>query len=227
MGYAAARPLHWIHGMRYRERPVLDYSRLRWYRDVSTTYRLTVDYILPGGLHPLARVTVTGLEHLPLTGSLILAANHRDNLDAFLLAHLVPRFVHFAARPDGFGTGGLCALWRRLGAFPADAWGIRYALNLLADGGVVALFPQGMISRNLATTCGAAGLLALYSGAPVVPVAIRGTDDIHLSSMFTGRVNVCVRFGTPVTFSRGGARTPRSREVSDDILSHIRGLLAE
>jgi hypothetical protein len=31
----------------------------------------------------------------------------------------------------------------------------------LADGGVVALFPQGMISQNLATTCGAAGLLAL------------------------------------------------------------------
>ena len=114
-----------------------------------------------------------------------------------------------------------------LGAFPADAWGIRYALNLLADGGVVALFPQGMISKNLATTCGAAGLLALYSGAPVVPVAIRGTEDIHLSSMFTGRVNVCVRFGTPLTYSRLGARTPRSRVVSDVILCQIRGLLAD
>jgi two-component system sensor histidine kinase TctE len=62
------------------------------------------------GLRPLARVTVIGLEHLPLTGPLILAANHRDNLDAFLLAHLVRRFVHFAATPDRFGTGGLCAI---------------------------------------------------------------------------------------------------------------------
>src|SRR5215468_5634 len=165
MGYAAARPLRWIYGMRHREQPVLDYSRLRWYRDVSTTYRLTADYILPYGLRPLARVTVTGLEHVPLTGPVILAANHRDNLDAFLLAHLVPRFLHFAARRDGFGTGGLCAIWRRFGAFPADAWGIRYALNLLADGGVVALFPQGTISSDLDTKCGAAGLLALYSGA--------------------------------------------------------------
>jgi 1-acyl-sn-glycerol-3-phosphate acyltransferase len=213
--------------MRYRERPVLDYSRLRWYRDASTTYRLTADYILPYGLRPLARVAVTGLEHLPLTGPLILAANHRDNLDAFLLVHLVPRFVHFAARPDGFGTGGLCAIWRRLGAFPADAWGIRYALNLLADGGAVALFPQGMISKDLGTTCGAAGLLALHSGAPVVTVAIRGTEDIHLSSMFTGRVNVCVRFGAPLTFSRLRVRTPRSRAVSDDILRHIGALLAD
>jgi hypothetical protein len=51
--------------MRYRERPVLDYSRLRWYRDMSTTYRLTADYVLPCALRPLARVTVIGLEHLP------------------------------------------------------------------------------------------------------------------------------------------------------------------
>jgi len=227
MGYAAARPLRWIYGMRHREQPVLDYSRLRWYRDVSTTYRLTADYILPYGLRPFTRVTVTGLEHLPLSGPVILAANHRDNLDAFLLGHVVPRFVHFAARSDGFGTGGLCAIWRRLGAFPADAWGIRYALKLLAAGGVVGLFPQGMISKDLVTKCGAAGLLALYSGAPVVPIAIQGTDQIHLSSMCTGRVNVCVRFGAPLTFSRLGVSTPHSRAVSDDILRQIGALLAE
>lgn len=227
MGFAAARPLRWIHGMRYRERLVLDYSRLRWYRDVTTTYRLTADCILPFGLRPLARVTVTGLEHLPLAGPVILAANHRDNLDAFLLLHLVPRFVHFAARPDGFGTGGLCAIWRRLGAFPADAWGIRHALNLLADGGAVALFPQGMISEDLDTTCGAAGLLALHSGAPVVPIAIRGTEAVHLSSLFLGRERIRVRFGAPVSFTRGGLSMPRSREVTHEILRHIHALLAD
>ena len=227
MGYAAARPLRWIHSMRYRERRVLDYSRLRWYRNVSTTYRLTADYIVPCGLHPLARVTVTGLEHVPLTGPLILAANHRDNLDAYLLVHLVPRFVHFAARPDGFGTGALCAIWRRLGAFPADAWGIRYALNLLADGGVVALFPQGMISKDLGTTCGAAGLVALHSGVPVVPIAIRGTEAVHVTSLFRGRQGIRVQFGTSVSFTRDGPSGPRSREVTHEILRHIRALLAD
>ena len=113
--YAGVPPIRWIRGMRYRQRAILDYSRLRWYRDLTTTYRLTTDYIVPCGLRPLARVAVTGLEYVPLTGPVILAANHRDNLDAVLLAHLVPRFVHFAARPTGFGTGGLCAIWRRLG----------------------------------------------------------------------------------------------------------------
>lgn len=214
-----------MHGMRYRQRPVLDHSRMRWYRDVTTTYRLTAHCIVPAGLRPLARLSVTGLDNIPSAGPVILAANHYDNLDAYLLVHLVPRPVHFAARPDAFGTGSLCALWRRLGAFPADAWGIRYGLELLAEGGVVGLFPQGTISRDLVTRCGAAGVLALHSGAPVIPIAIQGTDDVHLGSMLRGRVNVSVRFGSPLLFSRCGPRAPRSRAVSEDILHHIQGLL--
>src|SRR5215216_21074 len=139
--WAAARvgglPLRWAHGMRYRECASLDHAQLRWYRDVTTTYRLTARCVLPAGLRLLADVTVDGLENIPASGPVILAANHRDNLDGFLLLHLVPRTIHVAGRADGFGTGALCAFWRRLGAFPADAWGMRHALGLLADGGVV------------------------------------------------------------------------------------------
>jgi len=211
--------------MRYRKRPVLNYSRLRWYREMTTTYGVTAQCIVPTGLRAFARITVTGLEHVPSTGPIILAANHFDNLDAYLLLHLVPRQVHFAARPDGFGTGTLCALWRRLGAFPADAWGIRYGLKLLAEDAAVGVFPQGTISRDLVTRCGVAGVLALYSGAPVVPIAIRGTDEIHLTSLLTRRVDVRVRFGAPLEFSRCGAGALRSRAVSEKILHHIQALL--
>jgi 1-acyl-sn-glycerol-3-phosphate acyltransferase len=222
-----ARAVRWIHGMRYSERSVLDHSRLRWYREVTTTYRLTARCIVPTGLSALARISVGGLENVPSTGPVILAANHFDNLDAYLLLHLVPRQVQFAARPDGFGTGGLCALWRRLGAFPADAWGIRYGLRLLAENAAVGIFPQGSISKDLMTRCGAAGVLALYSGAPVVPIAIRGTDDVHVHSLLTRRVPVSVRFGAPLEFSRCGDGSLRSRAVSDEILRHIRALLSD
>src|SRR5919202_1535953 len=78
--YSGSRTLRWIHGMRYREGPFLDHSRLRWYRDVTMTYRLTARCIVPASLRLLARVTVEGLENVPLTGPVILAANHRDNL---------------------------------------------------------------------------------------------------------------------------------------------------
>jgi 1-acyl-sn-glycerol-3-phosphate acyltransferase len=213
--------------MRYRECAALDHSRLRWYRDATLMYHVTGRYLLPATIRPLARLTVEGLENIPLSGPVILAANHRDNLDGPLLLHVVPRTVHFGARPDGFGTGGLCALWRRLGAFPADPWGMRYALSLLSDGGVVALFAQGMISRQLDTTSGAVGLLALYSGAPVVPVAITGTETVHVHSLLTGRADLRVRFGTPLTFTRGGRGAPRSLAVADSILRHIGTLLSE
>jgi 1-acyl-sn-glycerol-3-phosphate acyltransferase len=224
---AGIRAVDWIRGMRTREHSVLDHSRLHWHRDVTTTYRVTAHCILPMGLRPFARVSVTGLDNVPATGPLILAANHCDNLDAYLLLNLVPRHVHFAARPDGFGTGSLCAVWRRLGAFPADAWGIRYGLQLLSEAAAVGVFPQGTISKDLVTQCGAAGVLALYSGAPVVPIAIRGTDDVHLSSMLMRRVDVRVRFGAPVQFSRGGAGSSGSRAVSREILDHIQTLLSD
>jgi 1-acyl-sn-glycerol-3-phosphate acyltransferase len=224
---SGTRAVRWIHGLRYREHPVLDHSRLRWYREPTTTYRLTARCIVPAGLRALARVSVTGLDNVPSTGPVILAANHFDNLDAYLLLNLVSRQVHFAARPDAFGTGSLCAVWRRLGAFPADAWGIRYGLKLLAEGAAVGVFPQGAISKDLMTPCGAAGVLALYSGAPVVPIAIRGTDEVRLHSILTGRVSVCVRFGTPVEFPRCGASALRSRAVSDEILHHIQTLLTD
>src|SRR5438874_2153145 len=142
MALAGKLLLGWAHQLRHRQTSELDYGRLRWYRDATPTYRLTAGYIVPSLLKPLARVEVEGLEHIPLTGPVILAANHRDNLDPYLLLHLVPRMVHVAGRPDAFGTGPLCALWRQLGAFPADGWGMRYAMTLLTDGGAVVVFPQ-------------------------------------------------------------------------------------
>jgi 1-acyl-sn-glycerol-3-phosphate acyltransferase len=213
--------------MRYRDCPTLNHSRLRWYRDVTTTYRLIAEYFVPASLGLLARLTVEGLENVPLTGPVILAANHRDNLDGPLLLHVVPRTVHVAARADGFGTGYLCAFWRHLGAFPADAWGMRHALSLLAEGGIVALFPQGIISAQLDTTSGAVGLLALYSGARVVPVAISGTEAVHMNRLFAQRADICVRFGAPLRFPRGGPAARRSLAVADDILRHIGALLQE
>jgi 1-acyl-sn-glycerol-3-phosphate acyltransferase len=224
---AGGLPLRWAHRLRYRESASFDHSRLRWYRDATRTYRLTAHALVPAILRAAARLTVDGLENMPLSGPVILAANHRDNLDGFLLLHLLPRTIHVAARADGFGTGGLCAIWRRLGAFPADAWGMRHALSLLADDGVVALFVQGMISTQLETTRGAVGLLALHSGAPVVPVAISGTEAVHVGRLFTRRADISVRFGPPLTFARSGHGSPRSLAVADDILQHIAALLPE
>jgi 1-acyl-sn-glycerol-3-phosphate acyltransferase len=219
--------LTWAHELRYRQGSTLDHERLHWYRDATRTYRFTAAHIVPSLIRPFAQVAVEGLEHIPSAGPVILAANHPDNLDAYLLMHLMPRMVHFAARPDAFGTGPLCALWRWLGAFPADAWGMRYALTLLNDGRIVGVFPQGRISSQLLDASGAVGLLALRSGAPVVPVAISGTDTVHATCALTNRASISVRFGPPMTFARNAPCSPRSQAVSDQILRQVGVLLAE
>jgi 1-acyl-sn-glycerol-3-phosphate acyltransferase len=157
----------------------------------------------------------------------ILAANHRDNLDGYLLMHLVPRMVHVAGRPDAFGTGALCWFWRRLGVFPADGWGLRHALTLLADDRVVLIFPQAMISGELGKASGAVGLLALRSGAPVIPVAITGTDVVGTMWPGVKRVAISVRFGQPMTFTRTSRCTPHSLDVAADILQRVGTLFAE
>jgi 1-acyl-sn-glycerol-3-phosphate acyltransferase len=217
----------WAHQLRYRQSPCLDYSELRWYRETTWAYRLTTRYMVPTLLHPFASVAVEGLEHIPPTGPVILAANHRDNLDGYLLMHLVPRMIHVAARPDAFGTGPLCSMWRRLGAFPADAWGMRHALSLLTDGSVVAIFPQGRISGTLGTATGAVGLLALRSGAPIVPIAISGTDAVRASHPFLHRAAISVRFGAPMMFERAREGAPRSLDVADEILQRVGTLLVQ
>ena len=89
--------MRWARQIRFRQNPVLAHARLRWYREQTTTYRLATRIVVPVFLRLFARVTVAGLDNVPLTGPVILAANHRDNLDPYLLLHLVPRLVHVGA----------------------------------------------------------------------------------------------------------------------------------
>src|SRR5579859_7586008 len=110
MVFSGSPPLRWARQIRFRQNPVLDHARLRRYRHETTTYRLAARFVVPAYLRLFARVTVSGLDNVPLTGPVILAANHRDNLDPYVLLYLVRRLVHVGARPDGFGTGGLCGI---------------------------------------------------------------------------------------------------------------------
>src|SRR5262249_2667361 len=88
---------------------------------------------------------------------------------------------------------------------------------------VVCLFPQARISQTLGPASGAVGVLARWSGAPVVPVAITGTEDVHAHWPFA-RPTLRVRFGTPMRFEHHGLR---SLDVADQILQSVASLLAD
>lgn len=157
------------------------------------------------------RYRVVGAENVPLSGGLVIAANHISNLDPPLLGIAVPRPVSYMAKKELFAIPVLGTAITHLNAFKVDrdAGGtaaLRASLRLLKEGRCVGIFPEG--GRNVTGTneekAGTA-FLAAASGAPVVPAAIVGTRQLRLF----GRVTVV--FGEPL-------RIVRNRKSDDDDL---------
>ena len=131
------------------------------------------------------RWEVYGSQHLPPTGGVILASNHVSYLDPPLMGCAVDRPVHFMGKKELFGIPILSRVFRWLYAFPverngADRKAIRQALSILNSGEVLGIFPEGTRGDGSALLKPQPGtvLLALRSGAPIVPMAIVGADKV-------------------------------------------------
>ena len=130
------------------------------------------------------RIRVEGGEHVPREGPVILASNHRSNMDPVLLASALKRPVAFMAKAELF-VGPLGWIMRWIGQFPVRRGGIdREALRrtdaVLARGSMLGLFPEG--------TRGDGGFAAVHPGlayivvrqrCPVLPVVIFGTERVR------------------------------------------------
>ena len=139
---------------------------------------------------------VTGAELLPPAG-FVLASNHLSALDPWALAcPLYPRQPRFMAKAELFRPG-LDAVLSALGVFPVrrgagDVAAIETGVAHAKSGGIVVVFPHGSRRRKApdARAQSGAARIALTSGVPLVPAAVRGTDRT--------RPNWCVAFGAPV-----------------------------
>jgi 1-acyl-sn-glycerol-3-phosphate acyltransferase len=131
------------------------------------------------------RVRVSGAEHIPAEGPVIIAPNHKNFLDAFFIGIATRRHVRYMAKVELF-KGPLAWLFSRLGAFPvrrgeADAEALATARAILGSGGLVVVFPEGTRVEQpdaLGSPHHGAGRLALETGAPIVPAAITGTSHL-------------------------------------------------
>ena len=129
------------------------------------------------------RFHVHGREHIPVRRPFIICANHIKWLDPVAIAAAVPSSiqVHFMAKKELFSNFLFTAVLNMVGAFPvnrqdADYGAFRRAFQLLRGGKVLGLFPEGTRSKNgqLQKAYGGAALIAVRSGAPILPVAILG-----------------------------------------------------
>lgn len=127
---------------------------------------------------------VTGLEHVPRQGPLIVASTHRSYLDPVILGAFLPRVLYCMAKRELFESRILRPLIRFFGAFPVDrsaARGstFRTALRLLRMGGTVMIFPEGGIVEGMGEELkGGVGSLAAMSAAPVLPVYLEGANTL-------------------------------------------------
>ncbi|GKU79564.1 1-acyl-sn-glycerol-3-phosphate acyltransferase [Paenibacillus sp. L3-i20] len=124
------------------------------------------------------RLEARGLHHIPAEGPVILASNHISNFDPPTIGVKVPRKVYFMAKEELFKIPVFGAGIRAVGAFPVKRGGvskdaIKSAITLLKSGEVMGIFPEGSRSNAGAAKKGAA-MIAIRSGAVIVPVAIVG-----------------------------------------------------
>jgi len=152
------------------------------------------------------RMQRTGREHLPRSGPLLLASNHRSFLDPFVIGTLVRRPVYYMAKRELFEKRVQAWLLNGLGAFPVDRGaGDREAMDtaraILERGDCVVLFPEGTRVRPgpLGDPRRGVGRLALQTGVPVAPVAVMGTEDVRRGWRIRPR-KVCLRVGRPMCF---------------------------
>ncbi|PRX98798.1 lysophospholipid acyltransferase family protein [Allonocardiopsis opalescens] len=184
------------------------------------------------------RPAIEGLHHIPAAGPVILASNHLSFVDSVVIPLAVPRRVRFLAKAeyfDGAGVKGALSRWvfASLGAVPVqrgtgrDAMAaLREGLKVLEAGQAFGIYPEGTRSRDGRLYRGRTGVafLALSSGAPVVPVALSGTEKIQPVGARLPRIApIRIRFGAPLTFTgydsmpAGRAR----REVTDRVMAAI------
>lgn len=179
-------------------------------------------------VHRLGKLELIGLENVPASGPVILAANHFNFVDPPLLLATSPRLVEFiggAERPNSpFWSQMIPQMWGFIRAY-RGGYGrstFRESLGVLEQGGVLGVFPEGgSWAALLRPARPGVAYLAAQSGAVVVPISICGATDL----LGNGKSPVSLQFhppmAAPVITSRGTARRAALDAYGEEVMAVI------
>ncbi|MER6945236.1 lysophospholipid acyltransferase family protein [Nonomuraea sp. NPDC000554] len=188
---------------------------------------------------PLAQVMcrphITGAVNVPRKGPAILAANHLSVLDSFLLPALLPRHVTFVAKNEYFSGNPVSGWFMRLGgSLPIDRDSahaaqtmLDAAADLLEQGELFGIHPEGTRSPDGRLYRGKIGVawLALKTGAPVLPVALSGTEKVlPVGAKVPRPARIGIAIGAPLRFEGDHRNARDRRRVTDEIMAGIQKL---
>lgn len=187
-----------------------------------------------------SRVTIEGLERIPASGPLLVICNHCSNADGMLLmAFVVPALgrpmgwlgkeeaLHWPLFGWGMRQNGVFGVRRGAG----DLEAFKLAKSVLDEGRVLTIFPEGTRSPSgaLQEAKEGATVLAIRSGAPILPIAITGSQRFWPKGKLLPRPGrrMTVRVGETFTLTmpKGGDRHESLRSATAELMRHVAEML--
>ena len=181
----------------------------------------------------LFRPSVTGREHVPATGAVILAPVHRSNADFALTVFVTRRKAFFMAKDNIWSVPVLGPFVAAMGAFPvhrgsADRQALKAAEAVLAAGEPLVVFPEGTRKEGdlLGPLHEGAAFLAARTGAPIVPIGIAGTDRaLPKGARLPRPVKARIVVAPPIVPRAPEATTRVSRSAVSSLTEELRSAL--
>lgn len=175
------------------------------------------------------RVRAIEVKNVPKDGPLVLAPNHFSQMDHFFIGVYLKRKIRFMAKSQLFGPPVLTYIYKHGGVFPVrrghhDEEAIETARILVEQGEMLLVYAEGGRSRSgrLGEPKPGIGRIALETGAPIVPVAIHGSERVRgwKRLLFP---KVTIQFGEPLSFPVEEAPSrERQLEAATEVFDEVR-----
>lgn len=190
----------------------------KWFYDLMKTLAVWLGFLL-------FDIRYEGMENIPRQGGYLLVSNHRSNWDPILLTWKVRPMICYMAKEELFKTP-IGWVFRGVGAFPVergsgDLSALDHAAQLLGQGHIVGIFPEGHRSKDgtpLRPKSGAA-LVAKATGADVLPCCVLFEGRLRL------RRRITIRYGRLIPYGALGIKGESPREVKQATRAMMQAVL--